>query len=72
VLAGRFTEEGTVTYGRDLVAFTFRYELEASGPDAEAEADAAVAGELKSLERYGWGYRELRTIAAVVPSPRRR
>ena len=73
VTAGRFTEEGTVTYQRDLVGFTFRYIVLAGGPDAET--DAATEGELRAiewLERAGWPYKRLSTVAAPVPEPRRR
>ena len=73
VTAGRFTEEGTVTYQRDLVGFTFRYIVDAAGPDAES--DAATDGELRAiewLERAGWPYKRLSTVAAAVPEPRRR
>ncbi|HVW33698.1 MAG TPA: DUF6204 family protein [Acidimicrobiia bacterium] len=73
VAAGRFTAEGTVTYQPDLVGFTFRYLIAAAGPDAAA--DAATEGELRAiewLERAGWPYRRLRTVAAPVPEPRRR
>jgi hypothetical protein len=74
VTAGRFTEEGTVTYQRDLVGFTFRYIVHAAaGPSGEA--DAATEGELRAiewLEDAGWPYKRLATVAAPVPEPRRR
>jgi hypothetical protein len=73
VTAGRFTEDGTVTYQRDLVGFTFRYIVHAAGP--AGEADAATEGELRAmewLERAGWPYKRLSTIAAPVPERRRR
>ena len=73
VSAGRFTEEGTLTYQRDLVGFTFRYLVGAGGPTAES--DAATEGELRaveSLERAGWPYKRLRAVVAPVPEPRRR
>jgi len=70
VTAGRFTPEGTVTYQRDLVGFTFRYIIDAAGED-----DAATDGELRAiewLERAGWPYKRLSTVTAPVPQPRRR
>jgi hypothetical protein len=73
VTAGRFTEEGTVTYQRDLVGFTFRYIVHASG--AGGESDAATEGELRAiewLEDSGWPYKRLSTVVAPVPEPRRR
>jgi hypothetical protein len=73
VIAGRFTEDGTVTYQRDLVGFTFRYIVQAAGPTGEE--DAATEGELRAiewLEKAGWPYRRLTTVAAPVPEPRRR
>ena len=73
VTAGRFTEDGTVTYQSDLVGFTFRYLIAAAGP--AAEADAATEGELRAidwLEQAAWPYRRLRTVVAPVPEPRRR
>ena len=73
VSAGRFTEDGTVTYQRDLVGFTFRYLVQAAGPGG-AE-DAATDGELRAvewLEQAGWPHKRLRAVAAPVPEPRRR
>jgi hypothetical protein len=73
VTAGRFTEEGTVTYQRDLVGFTFRYIVHVPGP--AGEEDAATEGELRAiewLEREGWPHKRLSTVAAPVPEPRRR
>ena len=73
VTAGRFTEDGTVTYQRDLVGFTFRYIVQAAAP--AGEADAATEGKLRAiewLEQAGWPYRRLSTVAAPVPEPRRR
>jgi hypothetical protein len=73
VTAGRFTEEGTVTYQRDLVGFTFRYIVHAAGPDGEG--DAAIEGELRAvehLEQHAWPYKHLSTVVAPVPEPRRR
>ena len=73
VTAGRFTEEGTVTYQRDLVGFTFRYIVAAAGP--AGDSDAATEGELRAiewLERAGWPYKRLSTVVAPVPEPRRR
>jgi hypothetical protein len=75
VTSGRFREEGTVTYQRDLVGFTFRYIVQAAGPASEAEADAATEGELRAiewLEHAGWPYRRLSTVVAPVPEPRHR
>ena len=73
VTAGRFTEDGTVTYQRNLVGFTFRYIVHASGP--HGEADAATEGELRAiewLEQAAWPYKRLSTVTAAVPEPRRR
>jgi len=73
VAAGRFTEEGTLTYQRDLVGFTFRYIVHGDGPDGPS--DAAAEGELRAidwLERAGWPYKRLAAVAAAVPEPRRR
>jgi hypothetical protein len=72
VTAGRFTEDGTVTYQRDLVGFTFRYIVHAAG--VTGEEDAATEGELRAIEwldRAGWSYKRLTAIAAPVPEPRR-
>jgi hypothetical protein len=44
VTAGRFTEEGTITYQRDLVGFTFRYLIQAAGPSGESDAATAALG----------------------------
>lgn len=73
VTAGRFTQDGTVTYRRDLVGFTFRYIVRAAGPSGEE--DAATEGELRAiewLERAAWPYKRLSTVAAAVPEVRRR
>jgi hypothetical protein len=73
VLVGRFSEEGTLTYEKDLVFFTFGFDITASGPDAQA--DAAAEAEIRALERLeqeGWGYRHLRAAASAVPQVKRR
>jgi hypothetical protein len=73
LFVGRFSKDGTFTYGRDLFAFTFGFDLAASGPDAET--DVATEAEVRAMDRLeagAWGYRNLRTSVSRVPEPRRR
>ncbi|KAA2265715.1 hypothetical protein F0L68_03850 [Solihabitans fulvus] len=67
VLNAGFSQEGTFCYRPDLVAFTFRFLISATGEDA---ADAAeVQAELRAAEvlaAAGHGYRDLRVDALDV------
>ncbi|MEV4844839.1 DUF6204 family protein [Micromonospora matsumotoense] len=64
VFQARFTEEGTVTYERSLLAFTFRCLIPATGEDAEAvvigRAEALAAAAIAEL---GAGHRDLRSVS---------
>ncbi|MCP2258832.1 hypothetical protein LX15_002530 [Streptoalloteichus tenebrarius] len=59
-LLAAFTEEGTLTYSRELRHFTFRYVVTASGEDADREArQQAVDKAVAALRAGGYGYRDL-------------
>ncbi|MFB6392140.1 DUF6204 family protein [Polymorphospora lycopeni] len=64
VFRARFTEEGTVTYERSLLAFTFRCVV----PAAEEDTEAVVIGKAEALaaaavSKLGAGYRDLRSVS---------
>jgi hypothetical protein len=60
----RFTAEGTMTYERNLAAFTFRYEMRSNADDAEADVLArATADATVRLDAAGITYRRLRASA---------
>lgn len=64
VFQARFTEEGTVTYERSLLAFTFRCLIPATGEETEAgvigRAEALAAAAVSAL---GADHRDLRSVS---------
>lgn len=64
VYQARFTEEGTVTYERSLLGFTFRCLVPATGEDDEAvvtgRAEALAAAAVAEL---GAGHRDLTSVS---------
>jgi len=64
VFRARFTEEGTVTYERSLLAFTFRCMVPATAEDKEAvvigKAEALAAAAIRGL---GADYRNLDSVS---------
>ncbi|MBM7494965.1 hypothetical protein JOD64_006187 [Micromonospora luteifusca] len=64
VFRAKFTEEGTVTYERSLLAFTFRCLVPASDEDREAnvigKAEALAAAAVSGI---GAGYRDLKSVS---------
>ncbi|WP_133116264.1 DUF6204 family protein [Amycolatopsis antarctica] len=64
VISARFTAEGSLTYERSLVGFTFRYTVAASGENAERDArDEALLGAEERLTTAGYPFRDLRADA---------
>ncbi|SIR94812.1 DUF6204 family protein [Micromonospora avicenniae] len=64
VFRAKFTEEGTVTYERSLLAFTFRCVV----PATEEEKEAAVIGRAETLaaaavRKLGADYRDLKSVS---------
>jgi hypothetical protein len=70
VLGAAFTEGGTLTYDRSLVAFTCRYQLRLEDDDAGREAAAAEAVERATgdLAAVGIGHRGLDARAIDMAS----
>jgi hypothetical protein len=67
--AARFTPEGTMTYERNLAAFTFRYELRSNDDDAEGDVLArATADATARLDAAGITYKGLRASATDMAS----
>ncbi|MEU7798961.1 DUF6204 family protein [Micromonospora arborensis] len=64
VFRAKFTEEGTVTYERSLLAFTFRCLVPATEEDGEAvvigKAEALAAAAVSGI---GADYRDLRSVS---------
>ncbi|MET8910980.1 DUF6204 family protein [Micromonospora sp. NPDC004551] len=64
VFRAKFTEEGTVTYERSLLAFTFRCVVPATEEDEEAvvidRAEALAAAAVRGL---GANYRDLKSVS---------
>ncbi len=67
IFKSAYTAEGTLTYERNLVAFSFRYELrDTDDSPAGAEdrvVEAALAKARAALETIGVDYRHLRANA---------
>lgn len=64
IFKSQFTQEGTFTYDKQLVAFNLRYELRAAGPASEQRAlDQAVGEAEKFLRTMRIGYKRLRAAA---------
>ncbi len=63
-LKAAFVHDGTFTYDEQLTFFTFRYELRASGDDAEeCELDAREQAESDArayLQHFGIAHRDLK------------
>jgi len=60
LLAAAFTEVGTFTYDRTLLAFTFRYAVTVPDVPDEKRALATARGRaVESLEDQACGYRDL-------------
>jgi hypothetical protein len=63
-----FTEAGTLTYDRDLSAFSVRVVVHVE-PGTDEEAEARTAGELAALEHLdamGVGHRRLRSTVTCM------
>ncbi|MFI6823305.1 DUF6204 family protein [Micromonospora sp. NPDC050187] len=69
VFGARFTEEGTVTYERSLLTFTFRCVVPATEEDEEAavigRAEALAASAVRGL---GADHRELTSVSTDLDS----
>lgn len=64
VLSAAFTAEGTLTYDRSLLGFTFRYAVSAVGDHAERDArDEAELRAADALTAAGYPFRDLRATA---------
>jgi Family of unknown function (DUF6204) len=69
IFKSQFTEEGTFTYDKQLVAFNLRYELRTSGASSEQQAiDQAVQETEKFLQTMRIGYKRLRASAMDMSS----
>ncbi|BCL16037.1 DUF6204 family protein [Micromonospora sagamiensis] len=71
LLRAKFTEEGTVTYERSLLAFTFRCVV----PATEEDDDAVVIGRAEALavaavRQIGADYRDLRSVSTDLDNIR--
>jgi AcrR family transcriptional regulator len=61
ITMGGFTPQGSLTYDTNLRAFTFRYEVAATGEHSERDATAdATARATSTLDAEGYGYKDLR------------
>lgn len=70
-LSARFTEEGTFTYDKSLLAFTLRYLVTAPDTDNEDKVMArAVAKASTFLEAANHGYRDLTSVATDLTDVR--
>ncbi|WP_320066813.1 DUF6204 family protein [Micromonospora sp. RTGN7] len=69
VFAARFTEEGTVTYERSLLTFTFRCIVPATAEDREdvviGRTETLAAAAVRGL---GADYRDLRSVSTDLDS----
>lgn len=69
IFKSQFTEEGTFTYDKQLVAFNLRYELRTSGASSEQQAiDQAVQETEKFLRTMRISYKRLRASAMDMSS----
>ncbi len=69
IFKSQFTEEGTFTYDKQLVAFNLRYELRTSGASSEQQAiGQAVQETEKFLQTMRIGYKRLRASAMDMSS----
>ena len=72
IFKARYTAEGSLTYERNLVAFSFRYEARQRddvADDAEARAiETALAKASASLDALGVEHRHLRATATNMAS----
>ena len=63
----RFTADGTLTYGRDVAGFSFRYEVRTTDDDDPDRNGAAARIGLEravaTLDRMGVGHKRLRASA---------
>jgi hypothetical protein len=67
VFVSAYTPEGTFTYDERIQFFSLRYEIRTS--DADASAEAAVAGEVEAeafLRTMGFGHGELKADVVDV------
>jgi hypothetical protein len=66
VLRSAFTAAGSLTYGRDLSAFSFRFEVRTTDDDGDATESAMRTGMERaeaSLHQLGLGHKRLRATA---------
>lgn len=72
IFRASYTADGTFTYERNLVAFSFRFEVRATGDDpAAVEADAiatARARAVADLTAWGIGHKHLKVTATDMAS----
>ena len=70
VLRSQFTADGSLTYGPDVAAFSFRFEVRTDAddePDRHATAVRVGMGRATAaLDRMGVGHKHLRASAADV------
>ena len=65
IFVSAYTPEGTLTYDERILFFNLRYEIRASGPDAESDAITEATVEAETfLTTMGFGYQGLSAKAA--------
>ncbi|SHF12820.1 DUF6204 family protein [Streptoalloteichus hindustanus] len=70
-LQAAFTEEGTFTYSRELLSFTFRYLVSVSGEDTDRKAhELAKEKAVAALSEGGYGFRDLRVTGTDMTDVR--
>jgi hypothetical protein len=73
LVAGGYTEAGSLTYDRALDFFRYRVQVRAEGDEAEDEAmERALEMALAELDRLGVGHRDLDVTAVDMASMWRR
>lgn len=72
IFKAAYTEWGSFTYERNLVSFSFRYEVrQPDGPDAAPPADPVELGLARTrahLDGWGLGHKHLRGTATDMSS----
>ena len=68
ILRSGFTAAGSLTYERDVAAFSFRYEVRTTDDDGRDHHDAALRIGMEraaaALQRMGVGHKRLRATAS--------